>query len=56
VDFIPVHGGDGDWHNVPVPWDDYIPLEATNHFFITTADLAQDHTILSQMDNLCIFH
>ncbi|MBQ5930320.1 MAG: hypothetical protein IIX02_05970, partial [Clostridia bacterium] len=27
VDFIPVYGGDGRYHNVPVPWVEYIPLE-----------------------------
>jgi hypothetical protein len=56
VDFIPVHGGDGYWHDVPVPWDDYIPLEETNNFFITTADLAQDKRILARKNNLCIFN
>ena len=56
VDFIPVHGGDGHWHNVPVPWDDYIPLEATNNFFIATADLAQNQNILACKNNLCIFN
>ena len=56
VDFIPVHGGDGRWHNVPVPWDDYIPLETTNNFFIATADLAQNKNILARRNNLCIFN
>ncbi len=26
VDFIPVLGGDGNFHNVPVPWVEYIPI------------------------------
>lgn len=26
VAYIPVHGGDGYTHNVPVPWTEYIPL------------------------------
>ncbi len=26
VDFVPVLGGDGDIHSVPVPWDEYIPI------------------------------
>ena len=56
VDFVPVHGGDGRWHSVPVPWDDYIPLEATNHFFIATADLAQNQNVLARRNNLCIFN
>ena len=56
VDFIPVHGGDGRWHNVPVPWDDYIPLEATNNFFVATSDLAQNKNIIAQRNNICIFN
>lgn len=30
VDFIPVKGGDGNYHNVPVPWIEYIPLTKTS--------------------------
>jgi len=56
VDFIPVYGGDGRWHSVPVPWDDYIPLEATNNFFVATANLAQSKNILARRNNLCIFN
>ena len=56
VDFIPVHGGDGRWHDVPVPWDDYIPLEATNNFFVATSDLAQNKNIIAQRNNICIFN
>lgn len=26
VDYVPVFGGDGLWHNVPVPWVEYIPV------------------------------
>ena len=29
VDIVPVFGGDGRFHNVPVPWDEYIPLVNT---------------------------
>ncbi len=27
IDYVPVRGGDGNVHNVPVPWIEYIPLE-----------------------------
>jgi len=30
TDFIPVFGGDGRMHNVPVPWIEYYPLVATS--------------------------
>lgn len=56
VDFVPVHGGDGRWHNVPVPWDDYIPLAADNDFFVATSETAQDHQILARQNNICLFH
>ncbi len=29
VDFVPVFGGDGRMHNVPVYWDEYLPIENT---------------------------
>lgn len=56
VDFIPVHGGDGRWHNVPVPWDDYVPLENTNNFFVAASDLAQNKNIIAQRNDICIFN
>ncbi len=55
VDFIPVLGGDGRHHMVPVPWDDYIPLEAAANFRITTPETAQNAAILAGKDTLCIF-
>jgi len=29
VDFVPTLGGDGRWHPVPVPWVEYLPVQAT---------------------------
>ncbi len=55
IDFIPVHGDDGDWHSVPVPWDDYIPLEAENNFFVT-ADASPTRSVLAKHNDLCIFN
>ena len=37
VDFIPVYGGDGNYHNVPVPWVEYIPLEKQTKIFLGSA-------------------
>ena len=34
VDFIPVLGGDGYYHDVPVPWIEYIPVSKTSHVAI----------------------
>ncbi len=55
VDFIPVYGGDGRFHNVPVPWDEYLPLEAQNHFFVTDAAHATERGAIAVRDGLCIY-
>ena len=26
VEYVPRHGGDGRWHNVPVHWVEYLPV------------------------------
>ena len=54
VDFVPVHGGDGHFHNVPVEWDDYLPLEAENNFFITTTETADAKSVIAHHNGLCI--
>lgn len=56
LDFVPVLGGDGRWHSVPVPWDDYVPLEARNHFLVADADFSENGTVLARHNNLCIFN
>ena len=55
IDFIPVLGGDGRFHSVPVPWDDYLPLEESRHFLISTAERAMGTNILGRRGELCIF-
>ena len=55
VDVVPMLGGDGKMHGVPVPWDLYLPLEAENHFCITTDELAAGRTVLARHNGLCIF-
>ena len=56
VDIVPVYGGDGRYHNVPVEWDEYIPLEATNHFFVASSDNTQNKNIIASRNGLCIFN
>ena len=56
VDFISVLGGDGDFHSVPVEWDEYLPLEENNHFYIAADALAMDQTVIARRNGLCIFH
>ena len=30
VDHVRVYGGDGEWHSVPVPWTEYLPVSRTS--------------------------
>lgn len=34
VDYVEVQGGDGHWHEVPVPWTEYIPVERTTSLLV----------------------
>lgn len=56
VDIVPMLGGDGRMHGVPVPWDDYIPLTVTNRFFVGTEEETRDQTVLARRNHLCIIH
>lgn len=55
VDVIPVFGGDGHYHNVSVPWDEYIPLVAQNRFFVSDLTLAKGKNVMAHNNGLCIF-
>lgn len=37
IDYVPVPGGDGRLHNVPVEWDEYSPVERTSEIRIDEA-------------------
>lgn len=54
VDIVSVRGDDGRYHNVPVPWDEYLPLVNQNKFYVTKAE---NHTskVLATGNGLCIF-
>ncbi len=56
VDVVSVFGGDGRFHNVTVPWDEYMPLEAKNNFFVADAESAADRKILARRNGLSIYH
>lgn len=53
VDIVSVYGGDGRWHNVSVPWDEYLPLEATSQFGITAINSSV--TPAASKNGICIF-
>jgi len=56
IDFVPVYGGDGRWHNVPVPWDEYMPLEMENYFCVTKQDLVHNQNVLASRNGLCMYY
>lgn len=56
VDIVSMRGGDGKYHNVPVEWDLYLPLEAQSTFYIATEEIASDKSIFARHNGLCIFN
>lgn len=55
VDVVSVYGGDGHFHNVPVNWDEYIPLENESMFYVSDVKSAENKSIVAQRNGLCIF-
>ncbi len=55
TDIVSVYGGDGHYHNVPVDWDEYIPLTAQNNFSISDSQSAKNKSVIARHDGLCIF-
>lgn len=54
TDIVSVHGGDGNYHNVAVEWDEYLPLEAENNFFVTDVDMVKASPVMASRNGLCI--
>lgn len=44
IDYIPVKGGDGNYHNVPVPWIEYVPVSKTSHIVVSNELSPNDYT------------
>lgn len=38
VDHVRVYGGDGEWHSVPVPWTEYLPVSRTSLIAVAEKD------------------
>ncbi len=55
VEVVLVLGGDGHMHGVPVPWDEYIPLEARNTFLVARAEQVGDRKVIARRNGLCIY-
>ncbi len=56
VDIVRMHGGDGRWHDVSVPWDEYIPLEHNTTLFVSEAGTVNNRNIMAVNNGLCIFN
>ena len=56
VDVVSVHGGDGRFHNVPVEWDEYIPLQQSNNFNFSNEQSVKSNSIIERRNGLCIFN
>lgn len=55
VDVVSVHGGDGRNHNVSVEWDNYLPLEAQNRFYISANEFVGGKSVMASRHGLSIF-
>ncbi len=51
VDYEEVYGGDGKWHDVPVPWTEYLPVQRTSNMCIcengTPSDIFRQRAVAS---------
>lgn len=56
VDVVSVYGGDGHYHDVPVEWDEYLPLEASNNFYVSSDELAKDKSPIAVHNGICIYN
>lgn len=56
VEMVRMLGGDGKFHNVPVEWDEYLPLEMQSTFYVASNEAAKGKSILTRRSGLCIFN
>ena len=42
VDYEEVYGGDGNWHDVPVHWTEYLPVQRTSNMCLTESGTPSD--------------
>lgn len=55
TDYVRMRAGNGKFYDVPVNWDEYIPLEQENALFVTEGDF-EDGSVLAKRNRLCIFN
>lgn len=42
IDYEEVYGGDGKWHEVAVPWTEYLPVQKTSDMYLSEGDMPSD--------------
>lgn len=55
VSIVSVRAGNGRYYDVAVEWDEYLPLELHNNFYVTADSNAEDKTVIARRNGLCIF-
>ena len=56
VDFVPMLGGDGHMHMMPVEWKEYLPLEARNHFVVCASEATPNQNAIANRNGLCMYN
>lgn len=56
IEIVTMYGDDGHYHDVKVEWDEYLPLEASNNFYITKSKMAENKSVIAKRNSLCIFN
>lgn len=55
VDIVSVYGDDGYYHDVPVEWEEYLPLENRQHFYVAKNEQAGQQRVMAECNGLCIY-
>ena len=55
IDYVTMHGGDGRFHEVPVEWNDYLPLENDKILYVADKSLLEHRSYMAEKNGLCIF-
>lgn len=50
--YVSKYGGDGRWHNVPVYWDEYLPVTGEGSIDIKEDNAFQDNASITQLERL----
>jgi len=51
IDYVAVYGGDNRWHNVSVPWTEYLPVSKDSRVIVKVADQTARPDIIKNNNN-----